>query len=71
MLLSTSMTELQPFLQSNKLCRKKAGMKTGHEAAALDLMSSAVTTQCCFWEGKADVNLLPGAISNIRLLLSR
>ena len=71
-MLSTSMTELQCFLQKPyTLCRKNAGMKTGHEAAALDLMSSAITTECCFWEAKADVDMLPGAISNIRLLLSR
>ena len=46
-------------------------MKIGHEAAALYLMTSAITTRCCFWKAKADIDLLPSAISNIQLLLSR
>ena len=46
-------------------------MKIGHEAAALDLMTSAITTRRCFWKAKADIDLLPSAISNIQLLLSR
>ena len=46
-------------------------MKTGHEAAALDLMTSAITTRRSFWKAKADIDLLPSAISNIQLLLSR
>ena len=44
-------------------------MKTGCKAAVLDVMTSATTTQHCFWKAKADINLLPRAISNIQLLL--
>ena len=46
-------------------------MKTAHEATALDLMTSAITTQRCFWKAKADIDLLLCTISNIQLLLSR
>ena len=46
-------------------------MKSGHEAAALDLMTPVTTTQRSFWKAKADIDLLPSAIPNIQLLLSR
>ena len=46
-------------------------MKTGHEAAALDQMTFAITSRRCFWKAKADIDLLPSAISNIQFLLSR
>ena len=46
-------------------------MKTGHEAAALDLMTYAIAIRRCFWKAKADIDMLPSAISNIQLLLSR
>ena len=48
-------------------------MKTGPEPTALDLMNSAITTDCffCCWKANADFDLLPGAISNFQLLLSR
>ena len=46
-------------------------MKTAHEATALDLMTSAITTQRCLWKAKADIDLLLRAISNMQLLLSR
>ena len=46
-------------------------MKTGHEAAAPDLLTSTITTLRCFWKAKADIDLLPCATSNIQLLLSR
>ena len=49
----------------------KAGMKTGHKAAAPDPLTSAITTRRCFWKDKADIDLLPSAMSNIQLLLSR
>ena len=45
-------------------------MKSGHEAA-LDLMTSAITTRCCFWKAKANIDVMPGIISNIQVLLSR
>ena len=46
-------------------------MKTAQEATALDLMTFAITTRRCLWKAKADIDLLPSAISNIQLLLSR
>ena len=46
-------------------------MKTAHEATALDLVTSVITTRRCFWKAKADIDLLRSAISNIQLLLSR
>ena len=47
-------------------------MKTGPKPTALDLMNSAITTDCFFfWKANADIDLLPGAISNFQLLLSR
>ena len=46
-------------------------MKTGSEPTALDLMNSAITTDCFFWKANADIDLLPGAISSFQLLLSR
>ena len=42
-------------------------MKTGNEATAFDLMNP----QLFFLEAKADIDLLPGAILNTQLLLSR
>ena len=46
-------------------------MKTSHEAASLDLITSTITTRRLFWKAKADIDLLPSATSNIQLLLSR
>ena len=40
-------------------------MKTAHEETALDLMTFAITTRRCLRKAKADVDLLPSAISNI------
>ena len=45
-------------------------MKTGHEAATLDLMTYN-NDSTLFWKAEADIDLLPSAISNIQLLLSR
>ena len=56
--------------EENLVTRKKAGMKIGHEAAALDLITSAITTRRCVWKAKADIDLLPSTISNIQLLRS-
>ena len=46
-------------------------MKTCHEAAALDLLTSVTTTRRYLWKAKADIDLLPSAMSSIQLLLSR